>query len=369
LIYPDTIKRMVNGTIKHVAKEAGVSTATVTRVLDGYKHVSEGAKIRVELALVKTGYNLQRRYKANGNHRKRANNVGFLLLQEDRDLLRLPVFSQLLLALDQVLAEEKMHLVISHVSEGEPLPATVNSERMDAMLLFGRLTGVESPQWDLFNPILLFESVAMSRIRFLGWADCITSDCVMGGRLAANYLLDRGHQRLGYLNPWPMHGPLKLAGESFQDVVRQSGAEMVTLSPGESHKEELDTHDLLNPYRSWLVVKRMVEGLLALPSGDRPSGLYVANDEVTTLVYRSLAEHGVEAGRDIDIISRDNEEPFLATLSPRPASVDLNCEEIARQVVNRILYRLRYPMSPRGLRVLVPPKLAAGEIEWPSERN
>jgi len=355
----DNMYIMARSTIQKVAKKAGVSTATVSRCLDGHPYISEKARRRVRQAIEETGYDARSRYKANGN-RKRTNNVGLLLPKEQNDVLRLPLNTQLFMVLDQALAREGMHLVVAYVSREQPLPPTVCSDRLDAMLFTSVLLPL-NPEWDMFNPIRMRGPVDSSP-HCSQWNDIITCDYVRGGRLAADYLIKRGHHRLSYFNPWPTHRSLRIIGQAFNDYGRQSGAEVVVLpvdrDPG------LLSEDILNPYRSLSVVEKLVDQMLSLPVGERPTGLHVANDEIALLVYRSLAEHGVEVGKDIDIISRDNEEPFLATLSPRPASIDINCAMLVEQTVNRILYRLSHPETPQGLSILVPPTIAEGEIVW-----
>jgi len=351
---------MARATIRHVAEQAGVSTATVSRYLDGHRYISGKTKRQVQQALKKTGYDAHNRYKGNGNQ-KRTDNVGLLLLKEQRDFLRLPLFSQFLLAFDEVLAEEGMHLVIAHVSQDLPLPRTVSSERMDGMVLVGDVQ--VRPEWDLRNAIRVFGPVD-GRFPSLPGTDVVTCDYVRGGWLAAAYLIERGHERLGYLNPWPGHRELNMIGEAFRDYGRRSGCAVEILAPQATSNGGVFSRDVLNPYRSGAIVDRLVAELLSLPGEARPTGLHVANDEVATLVYRSLAEHGVKVGEDVDIISRDNEGLFLSQLSPRPSSIELGCREIARQALNRILYHVSHPEAGHGLWTLVPPSVAEGEIVW-----
>jgi LacI family transcriptional regulator len=88
----------------------------------------------------------------------------------------------------------------------------------------------------------------------------------------------------------------------------------------------------------------------------RPNGLFVPTDLLTTRVYPLLYERGIRPGRDITIISCDNEEVRLSALNPRPTSIDIRPEDIGRRAVRRLLMRLENADEPPS-RIQVAPKL------------
>jgi DNA-binding LacI/PurR family transcriptional regulator len=65
---------------------------------------------------------------------------------------------------------------------------------------------------------------------------------------------------------------------------------------------------------------------------------------------------GIVVGRDLTIISCDNERVRLSALSPRPHSIDLRSEEIGRTAVRTLLSRITNPNMPRA-NVLIHPSL------------
>jgi DNA-binding LacI/PurR family transcriptional regulator len=94
--------------------------------------------------------------------------------------------------------------------------------------------------------------------------------------------------------------------------------------------------------------------------GEGPLGLFVSRDEETVHVYRLLRENGVEPGRDVVVISCDNEFVRLSTLHPRPATIDLQAAQIARHAVRRLGARIKHRDEP-PVRILVNPHLVFGE--------
>jgi DNA-binding LacI/PurR family transcriptional regulator len=88
----------------------------------------------------------------------------------------------------------------------------------------------------------------------------------------------------------------------------------------------------------------------------RPAGLFVSRDEELVQVYRLLAERDCEPGRDIRIVSCDNENVRLSMLDPRPASIEIGTAELALRAVRRLEARMKHPDEP-PVRILVTPRL------------
>jgi DNA-binding LacI/PurR family transcriptional regulator len=88
----------------------------------------------------------------------------------------------------------------------------------------------------------------------------------------------------------------------------------------------------------------------------RPTGLFVANDWATARMYPMLIERGLQLGKDLLIVSCDNEDVRLAPLRPRPASLDINAPQLGRYIVARLLNRIRHP-DDLPIVVLIPPTL------------
>ena len=64
-------------------------------------------------------------------------------------------------------------------------------------------------------------------------------------------------------------------------------------------------------------------------------------------------------GKDISVVSCDNQEAMLSLLRPRPASVDLRPDTIGQLAVARLIHRLQFP-EEAALQIQVPPALGVG---------
>ena len=85
----------------------------------------------------------------------------------------------------------------------------------------------------------------------------------------------------------------------------------------------------------------------------------MVNDEICVSVYEEMQRRGIKIGKDVEFMSCGNHEEFLNRMNPRPATMDLNVEEIARRAVEKLIYRIKNPEAVAGVTVQVPPKVIA----------
>jgi DNA-binding LacI/PurR family transcriptional regulator len=71
-------------------------------------------------------------------------------------------------------------------------------------------------------------------------------------------------------------------------------------------------------------------------------------------------------GRDIDVISCNNEMSYLVGLDPRPATIDIGAETIGRRSVEQLLRRIKHPEELRQVQIAVTPMLVEGSAPWRS---
>jgi LacI family transcriptional regulator len=106
------------------------------------------------------------------------------------------------------------------------------------------------------------------------------------------------------------------------------------------------------------VMLETLDALLAL--NPRPTAVFTEADMVAQALYSAMHMRGLTPGKDLTVVSCNNEEPILATLSPIPASLDIHSSQIGKQAVEQLLWRIDNPdETPRTIRI--PPSLVLGE--------
>ncbi|MEJ2480387.1 MAG: LacI family DNA-binding transcriptional regulator, partial [Acidihalobacter sp.] len=175
-------------TLKDVAKAAGVSTATVSHVLNGTKSVADGTRERVEAAVEALGYRLSQpaRTLRTGRHRV----LGLLL----PDLTN-PFFPALAKAVAETARKLGYGLMLSESgsdgqSESQALAAI--EQRVDGVVW---VPEAPRPPHLPYRPAVIIDRVGPE----FGAFDSVSSDHRAGGRLQARLARELGHRRIGLL--------------------------------------------------------------------------------------------------------------------------------------------------------------------------
>jgi len=355
---------MGNITMKKVAKQAGVSVMTVSRVVNGFPYVSDKVAEKVRSAMSEVGYDPRRRRRV-AIPKDKTGDIGLLLIGATLDYLRLPLYSAIISKIESVLAEEGYRLVLTQVPDMTQLPVTVSPSKLDGALVIGGRFAQPSMRGALrrLNSVMLLGSHGRNG-KSDSWGDWVSSDYYASGQLAAQYLVERGHRIIAYLNPMPTHPGFREVAEGFERCGQESGAEVVLLVDGPS-----------KDIRSWdrkkgkVVVEALVRQCLSRPAAQRPTGIHIANDEICTVAYPVIMERGLVPGKDLEVIGRGNEESFLSMLHPRPASIDLNAAAITRRAVSSLFYRMSHPEDSVYTNTVVAPRIVAADTEWSSEQG
>lgn len=336
--------------ILEVAHLAGVSRATVSRVMNGTAVVDPQKVQLVREAIDKIGYrppDVRRGPKVGSRRAQEVGQIGLLAADANAvSLYHLPVYPRLLHGLQRALGKGGSNLVLLNM-EGGRFPETSELDRLDGVFLLGKFGSLRPEQRSILRrrPVVWLMRMHSDDRHFF---DHVFYNNESIGRIAAHYLLDRGHRSVAFVNSRPEHPAFVARATTFKDAVERSGATAhLEISAGGAQSNGSDgLRDL---------VDRM------LKHDPRPTGLFVPNDRQLVGVYTSLAARGVLPGRDIDVIGCDNETALLEHLSPRSTSIDLNLEEVGARGVEQMQRRIENEDSPR-VTVLVEPTLVVGDV-------
>jgi len=180
--------------------------------------------------------------------------------------------------------------------------------------------------------------------------DIISPDNDAIGALAAQYLLDKGHKHLAFLNLLveDLSASSRLPG--FLSTAHAAGATIAVI----------DDSQIAQPRPASVPPDHQTARLLIqrlLKMRPRPTALFVPSDQVTSLIYPILLESGIRPEKEITIISCNNDERYLGSLHPRPASIDINLVEIGRRAADLMALRMNKEFKLPNVTIFVPPRL------------
>ncbi len=334
--------------IVEVAKLAGVSHATVSRVINNRPGVSPECVRLVRNAMQNIGYTPSGRGRP-VNAQTRVGTIALLMIGADLTLMLAPVAGAVLHAVEDSLADLGFNLILGKLNDSGRLPPSVANGRVDGLLLYGY-----PPSRLHYSRLAKFPSVWLLSPRSPRgyWGDRIEPNNEAIGRMAADHLVSQGHGHLAMLNLSPDHQGYETRTRAFIEAAEMHGVKAHVIVD-----EKIDQDKPFVAEFEEQAVKDMVARYLAIEP--RPTGLFVPRDALTVMVYHELRAHGVEPGRDVTVISCNN-EPVLSGLDPRPATIDLRPEVIGKQAVEQLSIRIQKPHDPVSVVSVVDPRLVPG---------
>src|SRR6185295_14821017 len=202
--------------IGKVAKLAGVSSSTVSRVINNHPRVAPETAQSVRRAMQTLGYTPSDRRpgpKPSVRTRAPAADIAFLVLGTSGSRAT-PAFQDLLRGVSMGASRHELNLIFHHVADPNRLPARVVDQKVDGILLHGATPVGEAR--DLLRRIPTVW--LMGNVRRPDWGDQVLPDGYEIGEMAAKYLINRGHKRLAFLNLDAGHWALRVYGHTFQSV-------------------------------------------------------------------------------------------------------------------------------------------------------
>ncbi len=311
--------------IEDVAAAAGVSTATVSRVLNG-QSVREPLRQRVQAAVAELGYVPHAGARALMLHR--TGTVGAIFPTVDN-----AIFAKAIDALQRRLGEDGLQLLIatSGYSTEHEMRQAVNlvARGVDALALCG-----VSQRPELLAFLRQRGTPCVHVMSVPGPADAVCVGFDNGAAIgeAVRYLLDLGHRRIGML--------AGITRDNDRAAARVAGARTALVAAG---------LDLAPP---WLVERPYTldaarEGLRELLSASTPPTAVLCGNDV--LAFGALLEAqrlGIEVPRSLSIVGFDDLE-LARHLHPAITTIRVPAEALWRLAGDRLVAALRGEPVPR----------------------
>jgi len=349
-------------TVHEIAKLARVSTATVSRVLNGTGTVKPETAEVVRRILAQHGATDQiviRRgpsqgsKRGNGSGNKAATTIAIVSIgQAHGPWFQMPVMSRVIAGITREAKERGLILQIEEGHSPERLAGELRSRGVGGVLTFLPASSEPDTLTALSRQIPLVR--VMGEATSAGGVDHVCTDNVAVGAVAYDYLMAEGCRTVGFLTANPGWDLIHMRAFGFQTHALKCGAaESPTAyiaAKSNAERERYGVRTIAKP-----TLEAAVDAFVQ--ANPRPAGLFVPRDEETVAVYRMLAARGVRPGRNVIIVSCDNEELRLSALDPRPASIEIGSMEIGRLAVRRLVSRMRHPHEP-AVKLQATPRLA-----------
>ena len=335
-------------TIIDVAKAAGVSKSTVSRVINGHSTVAPEVTRRVKSVMLKLGYtppvNRRGPKPAAAKGAIALGRIGVLLLGRTRELLEYPSVARTVAGFTEEAQRRNIHPLIIEMPDLALTPLPIRNREVDGLMIMGIDADIQLA--DIFHslPAVWLSGVPPD----IPVVDHVTTNNRAVGILAAEYLLQKGNN-LVYLNHDTAHKSFPRRQAAFSETATAAGANVRSYRNESQDQPESGMWDMGLMHAEFA---HLVDEMLA--DGGLPDGIFVPTDQQCAVLYTVLRQHGIEPIRDVGIISCNNDPQWLASMHPRPATIDLRVAEQGHTAVRRLIERIKKPATDPVLIMITP---------------
>ncbi len=305
-------------TIKEVAELAGVSQSTVSRALNGHQSVKPSNKEKVFAAIEKLGY------KPNAFAQALASNksfsIGMLVGTLDG-----PYYGPLMHNVEEIVRAQNYHLIItsgyeSYEREQDSIQF-LNAKKVDGFVLIPDMLSDN----DILEIVATSPATVVLNRYIPEIADkCIRIDNELGGYLAVDHLVKKGHKKIGCVT-----GQLS----KVDSRERLQGYRNALSAHGIEYNASLVVEGRFDYQENDEAIKRL------LNRDPEMSAIFCMNDNIAVMAYNVCKDRGLTVGEDISIIGFDNNN-YSQYMSPPLTTINFPIKEMAIQGAKCVLNSL-----------------------------
>ena len=327
--------------MKDVARLAGVSTSTVSHVINKDRFVSDAITGKVDAAIKELNYApsaLARSLKLN-----QTRTIGMLITASTN-----PFYSELVRGVERSCFERGYSLVLCN-TEGDEQRMNRNLEtlmqkRVDGLLLL--CTETHQPSLEIMQRYPSIPSVMMDWAPFDGDSALIQDNSLLGGDMATRYLIERGYTRIACIAGPLDKTPARLRLEGYREAMNNAklpipaGYEITSnfeFGGGFDAMQQLLTHPV------------------------RPDAVFVGNDAMAVGVYQSLYQAGLRIPQDVAVIGYDDIE-LARYMTPPLTTIHQPKDELGELAIDVLIHRIAQPGQKQQRMQLTPELVVRGSV-------
>ena len=299
-----------------VAREAGVSGQTVSRVANGKTNVDDATRDRVLAAMRRIGYrpNSAARALRNGKFRS----IGVIISA-------LPTFgnSRTLDAIAAAVVAQGFSIILMPVTrptQGEVTGAfsKLNEQAVDGVIILIEQHQLDESEIELPRglPVVVIDSNA--RYEY----PVVDTDQAEGAASATRHLLDLGHQTVWHIAGPPQSYAAERRQRSWQATLEQAGRDVPPVLTGDWSAESGYQHGL------------------RLADDPTVTAVFTANDQMALGLLRALHERGRLVPDDVSVVGFDDMEE-AAYFWPPLTTVKQSFAEVGRRAVDALIREIQ----------------------------
>lgn len=310
-------------TIKDISKEAGVSIATVSRVLN-YDHalsVADETRKRIFEIAQRLNYKTPRERNGSSTTKDRYR-IGLVSWYSDQEEMLDPYYMAIRMGVERECFQRQMEWVKLFFHESRALEWT--GEALDGIIAIGRYDKDDLLRFPSDMDNILFIDSSPDDNRF----DSVVLDFNKSVGQLLTYLMELGHQKIGYIG-----SRNRVNNKWVQDDRERVFCEWLT-ERGRYNEAYVYTGEALYSEDGYQLMKRAIE------QGSLPTAFFAQNDSMAAGALRALHEAKLKVPKEVSIIGF-NDIAISAYLQPPLTTVKVHMEYMGESAVELLADRLQ----------------------------
>ncbi|EGR1018018.1 substrate-binding domain-containing protein [Vibrio cholerae] len=309
-------------TMKDIARLAGVSTSTVSHVINKSRFVSDEIAERVNNAAQQLNYApsaLARSLKMN-----RTKTIGMLVTTSTN-----PFFGEVVKGVERSCYHQGYNLILCNTEgDNQRMKASINTllqKRVDGLLLM--CSTLEGERLDVFDRYPDIPIVVMDWGPILFASDKIQDNSLQGGYMAAKHLIECGHKEIGCITGPLIRHQAQMRYEGYKRALAEAG---IAINPDWIVESDFECEG------GYQAFEKLYE------RGKLPSALFVCNDMMAMGVIQAVNQRGLRIPDDLSLIGYDDVH-IAKFMTPALTTIHQPKYRLGKAAVDTLLYRLENP--------------------------
>lgn len=323
-------------TIFDIAKQAGVSVVTVSRLMNNPDIVSKRTAEKIYKVMEKLHY--QPSQIARSLVGKRTNTIGVIMPD-----IKNTFFNSWFRFIEEYATSQGFNLLLSNTDEDAEKEMRsiklLQSQRVDGVIIAAHAK--KSVEYLIKSNMrfILFDRVYEDLP-----VNYVTTDHYQGAFDATEYLINLGHKKIAIY-----HG----AGVLYPDVERTAGFRDAM----KKHRIKVDDKLVLNC--EFLEEKAHKATLELIKRRDKPTAIFPFNGLMSKGVIKALREANMSIPDDISLLSFD-EIPGQDIFTPEITHVIQPISALGKDVISALIEMIKQPRASKKIKIILKPKLIIG---------
>lgn len=321
-------------TIADVAKMAGLSKSTVSRVINNYPYISEETKNLVYHAMEVLNY-FPNSY-AQKLRSQKTNTIAVLIPR-----LTNPFFAYLLEGIDRIATEEGFQLLVCQTRYDKQKELYflnyLKSKQVDGLIL----TSIEN-NWETiasyttYGPIVLCNEYSEQAL-----VPMVRLNQLEGGYLGTRHLIEKGHQKIGYCFGGHM---TQLTKDRFAGYTKALDEYGIPFNDDWVFRNAYDLADGETVLRN------------ALAMENRPTAFFTGSDQVAAGIVKAAKKHGLSVPGQIAVVGFDD-QPIAIVVEPPLTTIKQPAEEIGMKAMKIMMKYIEGEIEAKDKDIQLPLQL------------